>query len=615
MRDLTRKKQSAHKSALKTQASPGGIFSGQRNEVRSIIRRVPLEAEAPTEIIPQLRVSTPGDMREQAAERMAQRAMAMTSPSSTCQRATHCGLQTGGTAAKKNDGAFVTLMGQEGDRSGKEDGQPLTDSIRSYYERRLGHDFSHVRLHTGPIAARAAHSLRARAYTQGQHIVFGAGQYAPHSVAGRRLLAHELAHVVQQSGLNDDVIYRHNGGSEQSTAPHIAFRGHYTFYLPHLADGGRENGFVAQFTIIDDATNTVSVKVLYQATRHLREFSFPMSRDRNLNPRLLQHDVNTAVFDLDGDGNGDLEILLLANNQTQGMRVYVTRPGQTVGTYIIPPPERRIVPGRGYEMGTLPNGRRYYLQPWTYHLPNGPWYVDEDGRGVNPALEFRAAAILDAMARAYLYSYAALLTIGLGAAVLPALPGSAVVAAGVVRGAGAIRWLFTGTRLIAGGTTAAANLATQAMEHGAQWERYNWGSVGFDYIMGAVSYSVAKAVIARWPAPLFSREIGNLSTWVNFGKQQAVIALYGTFVGAVRAQVSNTQTGATVAAQHAEGLLQMVKSVGLQSFLNSPLGRRLLPAGFEDPRVAFISRLLTFITKLAVREVFDVVPETSPRQE
>jgi hypothetical protein len=62
----------------------------------------------------------------------------------------------------------------------------------------FGHDFSAVRLHTGDRAAASATALAARAYTVGHHIVFGKGEYAPGMAGGRRLLAHELAHVVQQ---------------------------------------------------------------------------------------------------------------------------------------------------------------------------------------------------------------------------------------------------------------------------------------------------------------------------------------------------------------------------------------------------------------------------------
>jgi hypothetical protein len=65
-------------------------------------------------------------------------------------------------------------------------------------EPRFGHDFSRVRVHTDARAAESAEAVHATAYTVGRDVVFGAGQYAPQSEAGRRLLAHELAHVVQQ---------------------------------------------------------------------------------------------------------------------------------------------------------------------------------------------------------------------------------------------------------------------------------------------------------------------------------------------------------------------------------------------------------------------------------
>ena len=79
------------------------------------------------------------------------------------------------------------------------DGAPLAADLRSFFEPRFDRDFGDVRIHTGAQAAASAHSLAALAYTQGHDVVFGEGQYAPGTSAGRRLLAHELAHVVQQS--------------------------------------------------------------------------------------------------------------------------------------------------------------------------------------------------------------------------------------------------------------------------------------------------------------------------------------------------------------------------------------------------------------------------------
>jgi hypothetical protein len=78
-------------------------------------------------------------------------------------------------------------------------GQPLDTGVRAEMEPRFGHDLGQVRIHTDPSAAASARAVNALAYTVGSHIVFAAGQHAPHSPPGRRLLAHELAHVIQQS--------------------------------------------------------------------------------------------------------------------------------------------------------------------------------------------------------------------------------------------------------------------------------------------------------------------------------------------------------------------------------------------------------------------------------
>ena len=78
-------------------------------------------------------------------------------------------------------------------------GRQLDGELRAIFEPRLGHDFSKVRVHTDPEAAASARSVRAHAYTVGNDVVFAHKQYAPHSPAGQRLIAHELAHVVEQT--------------------------------------------------------------------------------------------------------------------------------------------------------------------------------------------------------------------------------------------------------------------------------------------------------------------------------------------------------------------------------------------------------------------------------
>jgi hypothetical protein len=79
-------------------------------------------------------------------------------------------------------------------------GQPLDAATRAYMEPRFGHDFGSVRVHADARAAEAAREVNALAFTVGRDVVFGAGQHRPLAAEGRRLMAHELTHVMQQAG-------------------------------------------------------------------------------------------------------------------------------------------------------------------------------------------------------------------------------------------------------------------------------------------------------------------------------------------------------------------------------------------------------------------------------
>lgn len=79
-------------------------------------------------------------------------------------------------------------------------GRGLDSETRNYFEPRLGYDLSSVRIHTGSAAGRSARDIDARAYTLGNNIVFDSGEYIPESESGKKLLAHELVHVFQQTG-------------------------------------------------------------------------------------------------------------------------------------------------------------------------------------------------------------------------------------------------------------------------------------------------------------------------------------------------------------------------------------------------------------------------------
>jgi hypothetical protein len=100
---------------------------------------------------------------------------------------------TGGAAPASVPASVLRTIGSAG--------RPLDSGARAAMEARFGRDFSAVRVHTDHGAAESARAVNARAYTVGQHIAFDRGQYQPGTPAGRHLLAHELAHTVQQRGL------------------------------------------------------------------------------------------------------------------------------------------------------------------------------------------------------------------------------------------------------------------------------------------------------------------------------------------------------------------------------------------------------------------------------
>ena len=173
-------------------------------------------------------ISHPGDRYEREAERVAEQVTSMTEPQV-------------GRQAKQGEGAEekalvntpvgritplvrrqveleeegeLFLAGQDNGRTPgsiteidariqhlRGGGQPLPEQVLGFFEPRFGHRFDHVRIHTDARAVGAARALNAQAFTVGSDIVFGSGRFAPETLPGRRLLAHELTHVAQQEPL------------------------------------------------------------------------------------------------------------------------------------------------------------------------------------------------------------------------------------------------------------------------------------------------------------------------------------------------------------------------------------------------------------------------------
>src|SRR5204862_4298094 len=103
-------------------------------------------------------------------------------------------------------------------------GAALPAVTRSLLEPRFGRRFDAVRVHDGAAPAALAGSVRARAFTVGRDIFFGAGQYAPQSERGQRLVAHELVHTIQQGGGEGGVVQR-QGDEQPAQEPEPAAEG------------------------------------------------------------------------------------------------------------------------------------------------------------------------------------------------------------------------------------------------------------------------------------------------------------------------------------------------------------------------------------------------------
>jgi hypothetical protein len=136
------------------------------------------------------------------------------------QRKCACGASHGGgecdsCRARKAGGPAVEPLPPSVRAAVTSGGRPLDGSTRRPMEAAFGHDFTGVRVHTDARAASSAAEIGARAYTVGDHVVFGPGQHRPETSDGRRLLAHELAHVVQQSNTS-------GGGAGESALEHEA---------------------------------------------------------------------------------------------------------------------------------------------------------------------------------------------------------------------------------------------------------------------------------------------------------------------------------------------------------------------------------------------------------
>ena len=158
------------------------------------------QARAQPVLQPKLRIGAIEDPLEREADRVADAIVSGGAAGAVRRKCSECAKEEetlrckqAGTAV--STGAAAASMATNAVARG---GMAMPGDLRRYFEPRFGVDFSGVRFHLGHEAQRASKALQARAFTIGPDIAFGHGEFAPHSLTGRRLIAHEMAHVVQQ---------------------------------------------------------------------------------------------------------------------------------------------------------------------------------------------------------------------------------------------------------------------------------------------------------------------------------------------------------------------------------------------------------------------------------
>jgi outer membrane protein OmpA-like peptidoglycan-associated protein len=235
---LGRKSADPARTAMRASGSPlSGAYAGNQALLGQLSRSALRVQTA-------LRIGSVNDPLETEADRVAAQVMRMSAPPAahaaapgTLQR--KCSACEGGDSKcsacehEDEEKKVQTKRGGSGDSASattqadappivhealRSPGQPLDPATRSFFEERFAYDFSPVRIHTGPTAARSAESIGALAYTLGPNIAFARGQYRPDTPQSRALIAHELAHVVQQRGGAEAAVQR---AADSTQAPQM----------------------------------------------------------------------------------------------------------------------------------------------------------------------------------------------------------------------------------------------------------------------------------------------------------------------------------------------------------------------------------------------------------
>ncbi|HKH59487.1 MAG TPA: DUF4157 domain-containing protein [Flavitalea sp.] len=239
-----------------------------------------------------------------------------------------------------------TLENYLGTLSGS--GHGLPEQVRGFYEPRFGYDFGSVKIHTDDVAAKSAQSINALAYTSGNNIVFNSGQYSPGSTIGKKLLGHELTHVVQQGKSGNKVnrlIQRRlivSGGNEALVREYLTLVGsasglnlNWAFGIPRVTVAGNLAGPVPSpqgrtsiLRVINHPTQHAELHIgINQPTVSVGAFPGGGSTIQNIDI----DDIRNLNASLPGQGTGKAFHEMMENFNAHGIGFANFNPSHAVG--------------------------------------------------------------------------------------------------------------------------------------------------------------------------------------------------------------------------------------------------------------------------------------------
>jgi len=239
-----------------------------------------------------LTIGASNDPLEREADRVADQVMAM-GYSSVNEAPLHIQRYAG----QASEGADTTTAPASVDRVLASSGRPLESALRQDMEQRFGHDFSQVRVHSDVAAEQSAREVNAYAYTAGNNIVFGTGQFAPKTYEGQRLIAHELTHVVQQKQISRTIQRQHTftpGRPAHDHSPVGWATVQAGLSCSPLSERGRIECVCAAMSPVDVLTTVLFVEMhgMLRATAHLVHYisggGTDLNEDANLDDLIRQ---------------------------------------------------------------------------------------------------------------------------------------------------------------------------------------------------------------------------------------------------------------------------------------------------------------------------------------